>query len=123
MTGKRYYVTTREAWQKHAARFVNSHWIELANLARGESAAGGSESLAAEPPARILLYVEGDEGAHLALEDDPAFEALPHPLAAKGISDSLQAALGSLGVKAKASTFDVAELASQVHPLLRHRVF
>jgi hypothetical protein len=123
MTGKRYYVATREAWQKHAARFVNSHWIELASLGRGKSAAGGSDSAAAEPPARILVLVEGDEGAHLTLEDDPAFEALPHPLAAKGISDASHEVLASLGVSPKASTFDVAERASQVHPLLRHRVF
>lgn len=123
MTGKRYYVATREAWQKHAARFVNSHWIELPSLAREESAAGVSDSSGTEALARILVLVEGDEGAHLTLEDDPAFEALPHPLAAKGISDASQAALASLGVKPKAKTFDVAELASQVHPLLRHRVF
>ena len=122
MTGKRYYVTTREAWRKHAARFVNSHWIELGSSWRGEDA-GGLDSSGAEPSAHILLLVEGDEGAHLALEDDPAFEALPHPLAAKGISDSSHAALASLGVKSNALTFDVAELAAQVHPLLRHRVF
>jgi hypothetical protein len=122
MTGKRYYVTTREAWQRHAARFANSHWIELASSARGESAAGASDS-GTEAPARILVLVEGDEGAHLALEDDPAFEALPHPLAATGISDSAHGALTALGVKPNAITFDVAELASKVHPLLRHRVF
>lgn len=122
MTGKRYYVTTREAWQRHAARFVNSHWIEL-GLPCGGGDAGASASAGTETPARILVLVEGDEGAHLALEDDSEFEALPHPLAAKGISDVLYAALATLGVKAKASTFDVAEMASQVHPLLRHRVF
>jgi hypothetical protein len=121
MTGKRYYVTTREAWQRHAARFVTSHWIELGSSCGGGDA--GASHSGTEAPAQILVLVEGDEGAHLALEDDCAFEALPHPLAAKGISDVSYAALAALGVKAKASTFDVAEAASQMHPLLRHRVF
>lgn len=124
MLGKRYYVTTREAWQKHAARFVNSHWIDLADSSADERQPGASGSTAAQASARILVLVEGDEGAHLALEDDPGFESLPHPLAATGISDAVQVALGArLGVKANANTFDVAELASRVHPLLRHRVF
>ena len=105
MTGKRYYITTVEAWQRHAARFVNSHWVALEAL-----------------PA-ILALVDADEGAHLALEDDTAFEALPHPLAQKGISDAAQALLAAHGVVAGATTFDVAEAASRLHPLLRHRVF
>jgi hypothetical protein len=105
MTGKRYYITTVEAWQRHATRFVNSHWIAL------------------EAPPAILLLVDADEGAHLALEDDGAFEPLPHPLAQKSISDFAQAALSAHGVSAGATTFDVAEAASRLHPLLRHRVF
>ena len=121
MTGKRYYITTREAWHKHAARFVNSHWIELGSSWCGE-AAGASVS-GAEAPAQILVLVEADEGAHLALEDDSAFEALPHPLAQKVISENSSAALASLGVKPTAHTFDVAEIAAKIHPLLRHRVF
>ncbi|HEY0701643.1 MAG TPA: hypothetical protein VGD60_02650 [Candidatus Acidoferrales bacterium] len=104
MTGKRYYIATLEAWQQHAARFVHSHWIAL------------------EPPA-ILVLVEADEGAHLALEDDAAFEALPHPLAQKPISQAAQAALAMHGVGHGATTFDAAEIVAQVHPLLRHRVF
>ena len=122
MTGKRYYIATREACQKHAARFVNSHWIELGSPWRGE-AAGASVSVGAEAPAQILVLVEGDEGAHLALEDDPSFEALPHPLTQKAISESSHAALASLGLKPTAHTFDVAEIAAQIHPLLRYRVF
>jgi hypothetical protein len=105
MTGKRYYITTVEAWQKHAAAFANSHWIAL------------------EPPTTILLLVEADEGAHLTLEDDDAFEALPHPLAQKSISDATQAVLVAHGVAPGATTFDAAEAVARVHPLLRHRVF
>jgi len=99
LTGKRYYITTVEGWQRHAARFVHSHWIAL------------------KPAPAILLLVDADEGAHLALEDDPAFEALPHPLAQKPISDAAH------GVGPGASTFDAAEAVTRIHPLLRHRVF
>jgi hypothetical protein len=105
MTGKRYYITTIEAWQRHASRFVNSHWLAL------------------PPSASILLLVDADEGAHLALEDDASFEALPHPLALKPISEAAQSVLSALGVVAGATTFDAAEIAARAHPLLRHRVF
>jgi hypothetical protein len=67
--------------------------------------------------------VEADEGAHLALEDDAAFEALPHPLAQKPISQSARDALASHDVPYGATTFDVAEAVGRAHPLLRHRVF
>jgi hypothetical protein len=104
MTGKRYYITTVESWQRHSGRFVHSHWVAL------------------EAPA-ILVLVEADEGAHLALEDDAAFEALPHPLAQKPISEAAQAALARHGVPEGATTFDAVEAMATIHPLLRHRVF
>jgi hypothetical protein len=104
MTGKRYYITTVEAWQRQAGRFAHSHWVELG------------------PPA-ILVLVEADEGAHLALEDCAEFEALPHPLAQKSLSEAACAALAVHGVGAGATTFEAAEAAARVHPLLRHRVF
>ncbi|MGH9757992.1 MAG: hypothetical protein ACRD4M_09665 [Candidatus Acidiferrales bacterium] len=128
MTGKCYYLTTLGAWRNHAARFANSHWMAL------DPAAGEKTSLAqpAKSPhageaigdtMRILVLVEADEGAHLALEDDARFEPLPHPLAQKSISDAAQAALSSHGVAPGATTFDAAEAAARVHPLLRPRVF
>jgi hypothetical protein len=104
MTGKRYYITTVEAWQLQTARFAHSHWVAL------------------EPPA-ILVLVEADEGAHLALEDCAEFEALPHPLAQQAVSEAAQAALAVHGVGAGATTFEAAEVLARVHPLLRHRVF
>jgi hypothetical protein len=67
--------------------------------------------------------VEADEGAHLALEDEPAFEALPHTLTQKSISDAAHAALAQHGVTLGATTFEAAETLARVHPLLRHRVF
>ena len=109
MTGKAYYLTTLADWQRHAARFANSHWLAL-DQSTGE-------------PARILVLIEADEGVHLALEDDPAFEALPHPLAQKPISDAAQSALAPHGVPPGATTFDAAETLARVHPLLKHRVF
>jgi hypothetical protein len=136
MTGKRYYITTLGDWQRHAARFANSHWLALGeqpSASVGDSAARASAAedraatvtfvceLGAATP--ILVLVEADEGAHLALEDDAAFEALPHPLAQKPISDAAQFALAAHGVAPGATTFDVAEAVARAHPLLRHRVF
>jgi len=79
--------------------------------------------LAPNAVTRILVLIEADEGVHLSLEDEPAFEPLPHPLAQKPISDSAQAALAPHRVAPGATTFDAAEALARIHPLLRHRVF
>jgi hypothetical protein len=123
MTGKRYYITTRDAWQRHAGRFANSHWVELSTESSSNAELRGATATELGVQAPILVLVEGDEGAHLALEDDAAFEALPHPLGQRSISDSSQVALATLGVASGSTTFDVAEAAARIHPLLRHRVF
>lgn len=143
MTGKAYYITTLADWQRHAARFANSHFIVLAapsdachsernpalSSSRGVSAARGAveESLldvaSSNDSTRILVLIEADEGVHLSLDDDPAFEPLPHPLAQKPISAAAQSALAPHGVAPGATTFDAAEALARVHPLLRHRVF
>jgi len=210
MTGKRYYMTTLGDWQRHAARFANSHFIVLDSPAAhdpvgAQHAAPGtipwldaahSETVSAEdafpvgarhavpgaaspertneqgatgdgigvqtrihqqsspetsaelsqhcqasaPGAaccapttetfspggdatRILVLIEADEGVHLSLEDEPAFDALPHPLAQKPISDAAQSALAPHGVAPGATMFDAAEALARIHPLLRHRVF
>jgi hypothetical protein len=153
MTGKRYYLTTLGAWHRHAARFANSHWIALNSSDSSTGPVGAqhvedpprltapgadawqsvaqtaqsstplSGNVASGDATPILALVEADEGAHLALEDDASFEALPHPLAQKPISEAAQAALAAHGVASGATTFDAAEAVSRVHPLLRHRVF
>ncbi|MGB8524321.1 MAG: hypothetical protein WCD43_15250 [Candidatus Acidiferrales bacterium] len=139
MTGKRYYLTTIGAWQRHAGRFANSHWLALSAAPLGSGfakahditpagtaccAPAESSSAASETDAtRILVLIEADEGAHLALEDDAAFEALPHPLAQKPISEAAQTALAAHGVGPGATMFDAVEAVARVHPLLRHRVF
>jgi hypothetical protein len=109
MTGRRYYLTTLGNWERHSARFANSHWLALSD--------------AADDSAPILALIDADEGAHLALEDDAAFEALPHPLSQLPISEAAQAALAHLGVAPGATTFDAMEAVARAHPLLRHRVF
>ena len=106
MTGKAYYITTLGDWRRQAARFAHSHYMLL------DESAG-----------TIITVVEADEGTHLALEDDPAFEALPHPLAQRPVSAAAQAALAPHGVALGATTFDAAEALARLHPLLKHRVF
>lgn len=142
MTGKAYYITTIADWQRHAVRFANSHFIVLegpvdfpvefqvevpASRAAGPAISQPAPAAAtpAESPAEtnILVLVEADEGVHLSLEDDRAFEALPHPLAQKSISAGAQSALAAHGVAPGATTFDAAESLARIHPLLRHRVF
>lgn len=141
MTGKAYYLTTLGDWQRHAARLANSHWLALGESAEAEAgaglvgnhcesgiAAGGADAMppglrAMSAATRILVGVEADEGAHLALENDPAFQQLPHPLSQKSIGPAAQATLASLGVELSATTFDAAEAAARVHPLLRYRLF
>lgn len=71
----------------------------------------------------ILVLIEADEGAHLALQDDAEFEQLPHPLAQRPISEAAHNALAAHGVASGATTFEAAETVARVHPLLRHRVF
>ncbi len=119
MTGKRYYITTLGAWQRRASRFANSHWLAL-NKTTPENV---SDAFVASDATPIIVLVEADEGAHLSLEDDAAFEALPHPLAQKPISQTARDALASHDVPYGATTFDVAEAVGRAHPLLRHRVF
>jgi hypothetical protein len=72
---------------------------------------------------RILVLVDADEGVHLALDDDAAFEALPHPFAPKAISHAAHEALAAHGVTPGSTTFDAAEAVARAHPLLRPRVF
>jgi len=119
MTGKCYYITTLGAWRRHATRFVNSHWVTLNDT----TSAVVTDKPVSDDATPIVVLVEADEGAHLALEDDAAFEALPHPLAQKPISQSARAALASHDVPYGATTFDVAEAVGRAHPLLRHSVF
>ena len=137
MTGRRYYITTLADWHRHAHRFANSHWLALSN---DDSAASreltdatrivpdaGAHTSAhdAQPSAatRIIVLVDADEGVHLALDDDAAFEALPHPFAPKAISHAAHEALAAHGVAPGSTTFDAAEAIARAHPLLRPRVF
>src|SRR4029077_601785 len=112
MTRRRYYLTTLGDWQRQSARFANSHWLALTDAAE-----------VADESTPVVALIEADEGAHLALEDDDAFEALPHPMSQLPISESAQAALARHGVAPGATTFDASEAIARLHPLLRHRIF
>ncbi len=141
MTGRRYYITTLADWQRHVHRFANSHWLALSDAddaaddsdvptvgarhavpehADGEAVPTSRELTHAT---RILVLVDADEGVHLALDDDAAFEALPHPFAPKAISHTAHEALAAYGVALGSTTFDAAEAIARAHPLLRPRVF
>jgi hypothetical protein len=125
MTGKAYYLTTLGALQRHSARLNTSHWLALVPNGEPVPAICEPDSSEMAPPASasILALIEADEGAHLALEDDAEFQALPHPLAQRAISPAAQEALAMYGVTPGATTFDAAEAVARFHPLLRHRVF
>ncbi|MFZ0978913.1 MAG: hypothetical protein WAN23_05855 [Candidatus Acidiferrales bacterium] len=127
MTGRAYYLTTFADWRRHAARFANSHFVVLGGGNEPASAANDAQTTGdpSMPRAdtKILVLIEADEGVHLSLEDEPAFEPLPHPLAQKPLSPTVQVALEPHGVAPGTTTFDAAETIGRIHPLLRHRVF
>lgn len=112
MTGRRYYLTTLAAWQRHASRCAESHFVMAGNC---DAEAGKAVA--------ILALITADEAAHIALENDAEFEALPHPLARTPVSERVAAALAEFGVASGDDTFTVAEKLARVNPLLRHRVF
>jgi hypothetical protein len=126
MTGKLYYITTIGGWKRYAEALANSHWVVLepapADGSGGADCLGGNCGDLADST-KIVVLAEADEGMHGALEDDPAFEPLPHPLSQKPIADSARRALAVHGVIQEVSTFDAAEMLGQVHPLLKVRVF
>jgi hypothetical protein len=160
MTGKRYYLASFAAWQRHAHRCGESHFIVLAaqgcdrvgspDLRAGDSGGRSANSTdgqtrlesaclvpaldehstptsnatcVAHSAAQIFVLVSADEAAHIALETDAEFEALPHPLSRTPISEHVAAALAPFGVIPGDDTFTVAEKLACVNPLLRHRVF
>jgi hypothetical protein len=138
MTGRRYYITTLADWHRHVHRFSNSHWLalsddehatasrEVADASRAARLDGANHAAHDAQPCdstRIIVLIDADEGAHLALDDDATFEALPHPFAPKAISHAAHEALAAHGVPPGSTTFDAAEVVARAHPLLRPRVF
>ncbi|HEV2287386.1 MAG TPA: hypothetical protein VGR81_00370 [Candidatus Acidoferrales bacterium] len=112
MTGRRYYLTTLAAWQRHAPRCAESHFV-VADSSAAEEGKGMP----------ILALITADEAAHIALENDAEFEVLPHPLARTPVSERVASALAQFGVASGDDTFTLAEKLARVNPLLRHRVF
>jgi hypothetical protein len=111
MSGKLYYLATLGGWRRHAAHFVHSHWFAV------------ECEKVVDDASKIFVVVDADEGAHNALQDDPEFEALPHPMTTTGVSEAGQKTLAPFGITAGANSFEVAEAMARMHPLLRHRVF
>lgn len=121
MTGRRYYLTTVAAWQRHAARCAEAHFVVLERCCLGSAVQ--PPACTHLPDAQILALVTADEGAHIAFENDPEVEPLPHPLSRAPISERAATALAAFGVAAHDDTFTAAEKLARVHPLLKHRVF
>jgi len=69
------------------------------------------------------VLVEGDEGVHNKLQNDEAWESLPHPLGNRAVSRCVVAALAGLGVREGATTYEVADAVGRAHPVMRYRVF
>lgn len=125
MTGKCYYLTTFGVWLRHAPRCTKSHFVVL-DLESNSSAPVSAAQSAARTVAlgaQILALVTADEAAHIALENDPEMEALPHPLSRAPISERAATALAPFGVAPGDDTFTAAEKLARIHPLLKHRVF
>jgi len=130
-------VGARHAVPEHADGKAAPFSRELADASRSvPNAPANTSAPDAEPPgvafahdaqppdaSRIIVLVDADEGVHLALDDDAAFEALPHPFAPKAISHAAHEALAAHGVAPGSTTFDAAEAIARAHPLLRPRVF
>ncbi len=74
--------------------------------------------IANDTATRILVLIEADGGVHLSLEDDPAFEPLPHRLAQKPISGAAQSGLAAHGVPPGATTFDARETLARTHKVI-----
>lgn len=115
------------AWQRLAHRCTEAHFSVLGQDGKGTALGIESRDKASSSPAGasalILAVVTADEGAHISLETDTEFEALPHPFSRAPISERVVAALAPFGVIPGDDTFTVAEKLGRVNPLFRHRVF
>lgn len=118
MTGRRYYLTSFAAWQRHAPHCAETHFVVL-KVPQGQGTVSELPVPAAEgrtsPNDATLVFalITADEAAHIALENDAETEPLPHPLARTPISERV----------AGDDTLTVAEKLAHANPLLRHRVF
>lgn len=116
MVARQYYLTTFGAWRKRSPLFSGSHFVALATPE-------GSPLSGAADEATVLALIAADEAAHISLEHDPDFEALPHPLVRVPVSARVAAALAPFGVTPTDDTFAVSTKLARIHPLLRHRIF
>ncbi|MGB6874968.1 MAG: hypothetical protein WBD87_02940 [Candidatus Acidiferrales bacterium] len=128
MTGRRYYLTTLAAWQRHAPHCAETHFVVLsAPQERGTvsplSAPAPEERTTPDDATHVFALITADEAAHIALENDPETEPLPHPLARTAVSERVAGALAPFGVVLGDDTFTVGEKLAHLNLLLRYRVF
>lgn len=116
MLSRQYYLTTLGAWRKRLSLFSGSHFVALATPEAREKAGAADE-------AAVIALIAADEAAHIALEHDSDFEALPHPLVRVPVSARVAAALAPFGIAPTDDTFAVSTKLARIHPLLRHRIF
>lgn len=116
MLARQYYLTTLGAWRKRSSLFSGSHFVALG---ASEAVEKGGEA----DEATVVALIAADEATHIALEHDPDFEVLPHPLVRVPVSARVAAALAPFGITPTDDTFAVSTKLARIHPLLRHRVF
>ena len=100
-----YYICSKENLLavSNKQHLSGAHWIDL-------------------PDGTILVKARfTNEGAVSRFEDHPTVQSLPHPTTSKTVGADVAKRLGHLGVKESHTTYDVAELASKQHPLLKYR--
>jgi hypothetical protein len=121
-------LTTLAAWQRFVPCCAETHFVVL-SAAQEQGTVSTLPVPAAEgraspdDAALVFVLITGDDAAHIALENDPETEPLPHPLARTAVSERVAGALAPFSVVSGDDTFTVAEKLAHVNPLLRHRVF
>jgi hypothetical protein len=93
MTGRRYYFSTLTAWQRHAPRCAETHFVAL-DSAQNETAA---KPAAPDNTTLVFALITPDEAAHIALENDSQVEPLPHALARIPVSERVAEVLAPYG--------------------------
>ncbi len=99
-----FYILPKQTFTGFADRHIaGAHYIDL-------------------PDGTVLAKLRfHNDGAQTEVESHPQVVALPHPSSSETVGDSVAAKLAHLGVTKDHRTFDVARLASKIHPQMRLR--
>lgn len=107
MTGKAYYRMLYQDYKLHLDKFKQSHWMPCVEA--GELT----------DDTEIVVYVEADEGAHLALESDSNLHAMSSITAGSTMCSDCVTALQHHGVTAEDNMYKAARKLAQSNPALR----